>query len=384
VPGPGAPAFAWLWGQPRRRDLALPAAVCAAQLLGALLLNWHHRHLDAFGPGDWALLLVGPVALTFRREHPVGALCVAFAVTLGPTTPGYLSLIVAFFVAAVRGHRRAAWASIAGGFVWSVWLSPLAYGKKGASVNSALVLGAWLLVLVIAAEAVRMAQERRAEAQAAREIEAKRRASEERLSMARDLHDVIGHNISLINVQAGVGLDLMDAQPEQARVALAAIKAVSKEALGELRAMLDALRQAGEEAPRAPAPGLSRLGELVALTQSAGMAVSTKLEGSVRELPPAVEVAAYRIVQESLTNVARHAPGANVTVRLVYEEASLALKIVDEGSPGRLDANPATGTGSGVAGMRERARALGGDLTAAPRQGGGFVVEARIPVTSSE
>ena len=149
--------------------------------------------------------------------------------------------------------------------------------------------------------------------------------------MARDLHDVIGHNISLINVQAGVGLDLMDTHPEQARAALAAIKTVSKDALDELRTMLAALRQGDEDAPRAPAPGLDRLDELVELTRAAGIPVTVQTVGEARPLPAAVDLAAYRIVQESLTNVARHAGPATATVRLTHGPDGLDIEVCDDG-----------------------------------------------------
>ncbi len=198
--------------------------------------------------------------------------------------------------------------------------------------------------------------------------------------MARDLHDVIGHNISLINVQAGVGLDLMDTHPEQARVALAAIKASSKDALDELRTMLVALRQTGEEAPRSPTPGLARLPELIKVTRAAGLSVVTEVAGDPMPLPTPVDLAAYRIIQESLTNVARHAGPATATVRLTYERDTLVIEIADDGDTQRVNAVLPFGAGSGIPGMRERATALGGRLDAEPRPGGGFAVTARLPL----
>ena len=289
-----------------------------------------------------------------------------------------LSLIVAFFLAATSGHRRAAWVVIVVGYISSVWLAPLAYGNPVGSLTFALALAGWLAVLVIAAEVVRLRRERTIETRATRALEARRRASEERLQMARDLHDVIGHNISLINVQAGVGLDLMDTHPEQARAALAAIKTVSKDALDELRTMLGALRQGDEDASRAPAPGLDRVDELVELTRAAGIPVTVQTVGEARPLPAAVDLAAYRIVQESLTNVARHAGPTTATVRLVHGTDGLDIEVRDDG--GATVANGSSGgTGSGIAGMRERADALGGRLEAGPRPGGGFAVTAHLP-----
>ena len=276
------------------------------------------------------------------------------------------------------------------GYAAAVWLGPLAFGRPVGSLTFALLLGAWLAVLVVAAEAVRLRRERLAQARATRVVDAQRQASEERLRMARDLHDVIGHNISLISVQAAVGLDLMDSDLEQARAALTAIRSVSREALDELRSMLAALRQADEQPPTAPTPGLARLPELCELTRAAGIPVRTEVSGPVRPLPAAVDLAAYRIVQESLTNVARHAGPATATVRLGYQAGGVSVEVLDDGrgtsgsrSAGGTGNGAAgigvSGAGSGIAGMTERAAALGGRLTAGPRPGGGFAVTAWLP-----
>ncbi len=162
--------------------------------------------------------MVGPVALVARRRHPVPVLWVTVAATLAPSGTGltHISFIIAFFVAATAGKRYPAWTALAFSFVWTIWLAPLAYGDRIPSLNDALLLAGWLVV-AIAAEATRIRAERAAATRANRQIEQRRHQSEERLRVARDLHDVIGHNISLINVQASVGLDLMDSQPEQAR-----------------------------------------------------------------------------------------------------------------------------------------------------------------------
>jgi signal transduction histidine kinase len=193
---------------------------------------------------------------------------------------------------------------------------------------------------------------------------------------------VVGHNISLINVQASMGLDLMDSQPEQARAALSAIKSASKEALEELRTMLTTLRQDDEVAPRSPAPGIDHLPELVELTRAAGLSVDVEVTGKAPPLPAAVQLAAYRIIQESLTNVARHAGRARVMVRVIYQDADMRVEIDNDGTA-RSDGPAAIGTGSGITGMRERATTLGGDLSAGFRPGGGFRVSARLPVGSA-
>jgi signal transduction histidine kinase len=312
-------------------------------------------------------------------------LWIAFAATLSPSGAwsAYFSLIVAFFLAATSGHRYAAWVVIAVGYLSSVWLAPLAFGNRVVTLAYALGLAGWLAVLVIAAEVVRLRRERVADARAARAVDARRRVSEERLQMARDLHDVIGHTISLINVQAGAGLDLIDSQPEAARAALDAIKAASREVLDELRVMLAALRNAGESAPLTPTPGLDRLDELVELSRAAGIAVALRTVGEHRALPAAIDLAAYRIVQESLTNIARHACPARATVRLAYRTDGLDIEISDDGRAVSNNGSLLPGTGSGIDGMRERALAVGGRFSAGPRASGGFIVSAHLPLEAT-
>jgi signal transduction histidine kinase len=373
----------WLRRLSLRRDLALPLVLLAVQLTSAATIEgrWHlFSPPRSLGPVDWVLLVVGPMALIARRRHPVLALWVTLATTLAPSGTGltHVSFIVAFFVAATAGKRYPAWLALALTFVWTIWLAPLIYGYA-VPANDALALAGWLLAVAIAAEATRFRAERAAATRAHRQIDQRRHQSEERLRVARDLHDVIGHNISLINVQASMGLDLMDSRPEQARAALSAIKSASKEALEELRTMLTALRRDDDVAPRSPAPGLDRLPELIELTRAAGLSVEVEIAGQAPPLPAAVHLAAYRITQESLTNVARHAGRARVTVRVTYDDADLRVEIDDDGTAPAAGA-AAIGTGSGITGMRERAAALGGDLSAGFRPGGGFSVSARLPV----
>jgi signal transduction histidine kinase len=371
-----------------RRDLALPLVLLAGQLTGAAVLTGANANL--YGPRaplnalDWVLLVVGPVALVARRRHPVLVLWVTIAATLPPAGTGlaHVSMVVAFFVAATAGRRYAAWSALALCFVWTIWLAPLAYGYLIPSVNDILLLAGWELALVIATEATRIQAERAAVTRASRQLDQRRRQSEGRLRIARDLHDVVGHNISLINVQASMGLDLMDSQPEQARAALSAIKSASKEALEELRTMLTTLRRDDDIAPRSPAPGLDRVPELIELTRAAGLSVEVEITGTPPRLPAAVQLAAYRIIQESLTNVARHAGRARVTVRVIYGDADVRVEIDDDGTGPSLGAS-AIGTGSGIVGMRERATALGGNLSAGFCHGGGFRVSARLPVRSA-
>jgi signal transduction histidine kinase len=239
-------------------------------------------------------------------------------------------------------------------------------------------LAAWLLFLMMTAEWIRARSQRRAALARSLEEEARRQATEERLRIARELHDVVAHNISLINVQASTALHLIERQPERAREALANIKDVSKEALVELRSVLGVLRQVDDDQPRAPAPTLARVDELLARTRQAGVAVTLDRQGSIDGLPSSVDQAAYRITQEALTNVARHSGAASATVQIARVNGAIVVQIDDDGR-GAAPSSPTVG-GNGIAGMRERARALGGNLQAGRRPSGGYQVRAWLPL----
>ncbi|HEY2640824.1 MAG TPA: sensor histidine kinase [Streptosporangiaceae bacterium] len=373
----------WLRTLSLRRDLAPPLVVLAVQLTGAAFFDANAHTFNPphpLGSLAWVLLAAGPVALVARRRHPLPVLWVNLAGTLPwSSAAGWaqISFIIAFFLAATAGRRYPAWLALAVNFMWVIWLAPLIYGYANPPLNDALLLAGWVLAVAMAAEAYRFRAERVAATRVSRQIDERRRQSDERLRFARDLHDVIGHNISLINVQASMGLDLMDIQPEQARAALSAIKSASKAALEELRTMLTTLRQ--DDAPRSPAPGIDRLPELIELTRAAGLPVEVETAGKAPPLPAAVQLAAYRIIQESLTNVARHAGPARVRVRVTYGDAGMHVEVDDDGrAPNNRIAT--IGSGSGITGMRERAAAVGGELSAGFRQGGGFRVSARLPI----
>jgi signal transduction histidine kinase len=379
----------------RWRPGALPVIVVPLitgfiQIMGSTGADWHARyqgrHLDAFA---YALLLAGPVALLARRRLPVATLAVVLAVTGCYILCGYVfgpvvfSLVVAIVAAVTAGRRTATWILTGAGLVAVDLLAMSApfgpFRLRGWSVGHALAVVAWLLLVLTFGELVRIRSERAAEARRVHAEEERRRASEERLRIARELHDVLAHNISMINVQAGVALHLMDERPEQARTALTAIKEASKEALTEVRSVLGVLRQVDEDTPRAPAPGLGRLEDLVARARAAGITVRTRITGRPYPLPAGVDLAAFRIVQEALTNVTRHAgPGVSATVQVAYGDGELRLRIEDDGrgAPGDLPDG-----GDGIPGMRERVTALGGDLVAGPRPGvTGFRVHATLPV----
>src|SRR5215831_19103162 len=366
-------------------DGALAAALAAVLSVGTYFAAWHqhgHRPVDA---GAIALVIASAGALALRRRYPVAVLAVVFGTTLAYFVLGYasgpiwLALIIAYYTATACGHRLAAVIVAVAGLATFPWLDYLLRDGSPPSLAGLAALAAWLLVVLGAGEAMRIRRERAAAAARIEEEEARRRASEERLRMARELHDSLGHYLSLISVQSGVALNLNQQLPEHVRASLTAVKQASKEALRELRSVLDVLRQDGEPAPRAPTSTLARLDDLITQASAAGLKVRAETEGTVRALPFGVDVAAYRIVQEALTNVARHAGPATATVRIAYGEDEVTVQVDDDGrGPSARQQSP---SGNGIVGMRERAAALGGQLYAGPRPGGGFQVRARLPVS---
>lgn len=354
------------------------------------------RHQAGRHPVDgWAVLLlaVGAIALLVRRRHPVATMAVAFAATLTYMAVGYVqgpvwgAMVVALITLVWTGHRRWAWATLVVGFA-AFTVVPRLTGADH-RINWAAITGvaAWLLVLGAGSELLRTRRDRIRDAARVHREEARRKESEERLRIARELHDVVAHNLSLINVQAGTALHLLERRPEQARPALAAIKDASKEALMELRSVLGVLRAVDDEAPRRPTPRLDRLDALVNRSRAAGLEVTVSVRGDRRTLPPPVELAAYRIVQEAVTNVVRHVGPTVVTIGLEYRPDALVVEVLDEGSA-RVPAGTATvpgrdGAGRGLVGMRERAAALGGEVTTGTRPGGGFGVRAVLPLAAA-
>ncbi len=377
-------------GHERYVDVLLAVAVAVVGVTGSYLAARHHagaaRSWDA---GAAVLMVFAAGALVLRRTHPVAVLAVVFAATLAyvvigyPDGPIWLPLIIAFFTAVMSGHRRAAQFSLVVGFVAFLWVKPLLHRGPGPGVFAALGLLAWLLLLLVAAEIRRIHVERRAESERMRDEEERRRAADERLLIAREVHDIVAHNMSLINVQASSALHTFDKDQERARAALATIKDASKQALVELRSVLGVLRAVDEEPPRTPTPGTDRLNELVKRSAAAGLSVRLAVHGDARRLPPAVDVATYRIVQEALTNVARHAGTNEVDVHLEYGPHDLVVEIDDRGNSAGAHSTGAH-HGNGIAGMRERANLLGGNVQAGYRPDGGFRVRAWFPAEATE
>jgi signal transduction histidine kinase len=376
--------------------------VIAAELGGShAASSWgqHQSHPVSPAALAYVLLAAGGVALLARRRFPVSVLAFALATTLAAMALGasliWFALIVAFFTAVQARQRVAAIASLIIGYLAAVW-PPWQIGSPGQNtVGFALELAAGLAFLLMVSELIRVQSQRAAAIHQSREEERLRQVGEERMRIARDLHDVVAHNISVINVQANTALHLMDRQPERARSALVAINQVSKQALVELRSVLGVLRDVDGAAPRSPAPGLARLGDLADTATAAGLAVSVEEHGQRAALPADIDLAAYRIIQEALTNSARHSGGNSARVRLRYENEVLRIEVDDDGRPrtrpasrpgdrgGSAPASPGGSGGNGIVGMTERATALGGTLQAGPRPDGGFRVMARLPLHGS-
>jgi signal transduction histidine kinase len=339
------------------------------------------RPLDAVA---YALILLASAALLARRRHPVAVLAVTVATTVTylavgyPYGPIFLTMWVAVYTLGAAPHRRppVVFAVVAAGLVVIVATDIALTDRQALPGELPEIVAVWavqFLAPLWLGWAVRVRREHATEA-------VRRRVDEERLRLAREVHDVVAHSIAVINFQAGVAVHVLDRRPEQALAALLAIKQASKEALQELRATLGVLRQLGEPGgSRAPLPGLAQLDVLVARAAEAGRQVEVTVEGERVELPLAVDLAVYRIVQEALTNVARHAGPARARVRLAFGAGEVVVEVTDDGR-GVAASTPADAGGHGITGMRERAVALGGELQAGSRPEGGFGVRARLPL----
>jgi signal transduction histidine kinase len=379
---------------PAGRTVAVDAAVAAGtavlQVGGTLLAASHQPEARPLHLAGVLLLAASTVPLLWRRRFPVVVFGVTCALTLGyamlayPNGPIFCALIVAFGTAVVLGRRWAAYGVLVAGFLAFGWLVPAVTPEPWPSPTAGLGVAAWLLLLLAISEIVRYrralaAAERDRLAVAARmkAEELERRAVEDRLTIAHELHDVLGHSLSVINVQAAAGIELIRIDPERAAEALDAIRTASRDALLDVQAFLNSLRRPGENAPLRPAPSLAELDALVAQARAAGLSVHTRVEGRPRPVPAAVDLAACRVIQESLTNALRHA--GRCTARVVVSHRPDALDVwianTDRAEPGV--ATP--GGGRGIPGMRQRIEALGGILDAGPRAAGGWTVSAHIP-----
>ncbi|MFB7861831.1 MULTISPECIES: sensor histidine kinase [unclassified Streptomyces] len=387
----------------RDHPLAFDTGLAFLVLVAMVIASFTDPHGSPDGPtfGDRSpsatavvVMLVGAAALVFRRRQPIPVLVFTATVSLvalvGAERPAPVAMaaVVALYTVASRTDRPTTW-RLGLATMGVLTGAAMLYGPTPWYAQENLGVFAWTGMAAAAGDAVRSRRafvdairERAERAERTREEEARRRVAEERLRIARDLHDVVAHHIALVNVQAGVAAHVMDKRPDQAKEALAHVRTASRSALDELRATVGLLRQSGDpEAPTEPVSGLAVLDDLLGTFRNAGLPVELARTDGRTPLPAAVDLAAYRIIQEALTNVRKHAgPEARAEVSVVRVGRTVEITVLDDGPPAPAPAE-ADGGGHGLVGMRERVTALGGTLTAAPRYGGGFRVQAILPVT---
>ncbi|WP_328710370.1 sensor histidine kinase [Microbispora hainanensis] len=367
-----------------------PLDVLFAAVLGVLAalgtasaLSERGLRLDAAG---CALVGVAAAGLVARRAWPLAALVVTFAATIAFLARGHpyapvleLTSVAVYSAAAWRPERvsGAALAAVTAAYLsFSSWTGAPDAPEMGVPALAAL----WLVAPWTAGVAVRAY--RRVRTRAA-EAERLGHVQEERLRMAREVHDIVGHSLAVINMQAGVALHVLHRRPERAEQSLQAMRELSAQALEELRV---ALRSPPGTLPGtlpgtglAPVPGLDRVPEIVEAVRRGGLAVDLVVEGTRSRVPAAVDLAGYRIVQESLTNVVRHAGASRAEVRVAYGPETVSVTVTDDGTGGLGHDGDRQGSGHGLPGMRERAASVGGTLEAGPGPGGGFRVLAVLP-----
>ena len=385
-------------------DVVVAAVVAVFTLLDVLY------NVEGTRQADWVTLLLFAVstgALLVRRRWPVAVAAICMAALTAWFALGHygeilqLPTFVALYTIAVQGSRRLTMLMGAVSLLWSASLalisentlpdfiidSPLGYPSLTQLV--------WPVAALILGESVRNRRELLAEstaraqrAEVDRERETQRRVEEERLRIARELHDIVAHTVAGINVQAGVAVDAFDSRPDVARGAMHQVRASGREALVELRATVALLRDDAARVATNPAPHLDQIDELVDRTRSAGITVTLRRE-TARELPAVVELAAYRIVQEALTNVIRHANARNAAVLVTTENKTVIVEVTDDGSATmgstvNGDHDDVRSEGFGLIGMNERAAAIGGQVNYGPMPGGGFRVHAVLPTGEDE
>lgn len=364
--------------------VAMAAAVC---VVIAVASEPHSRSPDVF-----AYLLGGAMgaAVLVRRRYPLAVLLAVAVLLLAYYSAHYpgiqpvVPLSVPLYTAATRGHLR--WCIGVAGFY--VVAAVVVVGFRLHEVAGLLTLipedAALLVVVILLGEVVRSrrvrlaeAADRLAAAEAQQEREAARRVAEERLHIAREVHDIVGHSVSAIAVHAGLAADVLDDHPDRARESLHVVRSAARDAMAELKATVSLLRADAPGDPRAPRHGLA---ELDALVRRPGLEVRTRVVGVPRPLPGVVDLSAYRIVQESLTNVVRHAGARHADVTVRYEPDELLVEVADDGQgPEGADGVGPT-PGHGIAGMAERVAALGGTFRTGSSDQGGFLVRARLPL----
>ena len=385
-------------------DVLLAAFVTVAQIQGTLVRNQGEpilRPLADLGNLGYLLLAISGVVIVVRRRWPVTVFVVTalasaiYYVLDFPDGPGWLGLFIAIYTLTERGDGRQSLVVAGAGIavLAPTWLVAAAnvepratigwvFFRIGASVMSAALGESVRSRRVIAAEAL----ERAELAERTREEEARLRVDEERLRIAREVHDTVAHAIAVINVQAGVTAHVLNRRPERVRETLEAIEQTSARALREMRTILGVLRD--DHDGRVPQPGLAQIDDIAVQAREAGLDVAVSTAPSAVEVPSAVGRAVYRIVQESITNVIRHVGPTRVSVSVAYDADAIAVRVTDEGAQDETPADrpPAASAapGRGLLGLRERCQLLGGKLTAGRTTGGGFEVTAWLPLAPSE
>lgn len=378
--------YAWLRRHPVLVDSGL------ALVLGLISLPTPH----AWRPFPFTVLMVVPVA--FRRQVPIWALAVCLACAMvqlfgpGPVPSDLAVLVLIYTIAAYRPRLYSVIAltvCLLGAVIAVIVWEPLQQvGVIDGLYAGAVLFGGSALAAWVLGDSMRFRrgyyaalEDRAARLEADRHVQARMAAAAERARIARELHDVIAHHVSVMVVQADGASYAMRDDPGKAEAALKAISGTGRQALTEMRALLGVLRTAGEHAALAPLPGLGQLRELLDKARTAGLAVTYTLSGTPRQLPEGAELAAYRVVQESLTNTRKHAgPAAVASVTLRYEPDGLVVEVTDNG----MTASSGDSAGHGLAGMRERVEMYGGTVEAGPLPDGGFGVLARLPCPLAE
>ena len=384
---------------PHALDAGVAAGLCAFTLLTTALGPQGLR--GQLNAGAVAAAAAGFGALVARRRWPLAVLVVTitagelFFMLSGARDGVLLAPLVALYTVADSPGRRSRSLAFGGVAVVALAAFHMLMRHSGAMGPENLALIALGALAVAAGDAARSrkayiaeVEERARRAERDRDAEARRQVTEERVRIARDLHDVVGHQLALINVQAGVADQLLTSRPDQAREALAHVRKATRAALGDLTATVGLLRQPGDPAvPVEPVASMAGLEELVGSFRSTGLRILYAVDGMVCPLPPATDLTAYRVIQESLTNVRKHAGTAATTIRVSYQPRALCLEVENDGcrDTAGVRGGNASGTGGpaaghGITGMRERVTAAGGHLEAGPQPGGGFRVSAVLPL----
>ena len=387
----------WLKEHPLAADVLLALVVMAVQLPSQWQTPMDADTVDYRDPnlGGFLLALLASAPVFWRRQAPLTVLALAgtgaalyemfgFATSTAP-----FGLLVALYTVGAHCERRPSRiaAAITGAALLVVLLTARWEVNAANVASNFIIFGTvWLIGdnLQTRRAYVASLQERAEQAEATRVAEAERAVAEERARIARELHDVVAHSMSVMVVQAGAARRVLDANPAQAADALQTIEATGRDALAEMRRLLGVLRDDRSSASLAPQPSLRELPSLISQVSEAGLAVTLATEGAPRELPAAVGLSAYRIVQEALTNALKHAgPAASAVITVRYRDSEVEVEVADDGRGASAAAIGNGSSGHGLLGMRERAGLFGGELTAGPRAGGGFVVRARLPVAEA-